>query len=249
MFRFANSKSSASLTSEWDSLAATRYEQIKSGRDVTFNHVLIPTIAEMLKGSLKGSLLDAGCGVGVMTNLLAPDFSDVVGIDPSRVSIEIASKDRKQNTRFRVATIESFVEDKNYKFDAIVANMVLMDTINIDSFLLAAVQFMHSNSVFAFSITHPAFWPSYYGYDQEPWYSYLRELIIEAPFRISNDQKTKLNSTHVHRPCQSYFNALNKAGLYLDQTREPMPTREAMELYSSPWRYPRYLFGRCRLKS
>lgn len=97
-----------------------------------------------------------------------------------------------------------------------------------------------------FSISHPCFWPFYYGYAQEPWYRYDQEIIIESPFRITAEPDCNLASTHLHRPLEAYVRALVGENLSIEALHEPMPAPEIEALYSTPWAFPRYLFGICR---
>lgn len=52
-----------SLSAQWDSVAPARNSQLRSGRDVSFEHVLKPTVLKLIEPSPSG-LLDAGCGSG-----------------------------------------------------------------------------------------------------------------------------------------------------------------------------------------
>jgi predicted TPR repeat methyltransferase len=194
------------------------------------------------------NVLDAGCGVGVLTKELSLIFSEVVGVDPSAVSIELARAKYGACAVFVAKTIEKYAKDCQDQFDLVVASMVLMDVLCVQEFVQSVKRVLRPGGVFIFSLTHPCYWPSYYGYVNEPWFRYGDEIIIEAPFKISGDSSCSLSSTHVHRPLSFYVAHLGCASLYLEVIVEPMPTAETEILYPCPWKYPRYLLGRCKLE-
>jgi len=235
------------VAAEWDELAPIRYEQILSGVDITFNHVMMPSFFEFMSGEQPGKALDAGCGIGVLTKYLSNYFKSVVGIDPSGRSLEFARGVVGQGVTLLASSIEDFSEKyKQSRFDVITANMVLMDAPNINSFAKAVNRLLKPGGCFIFSITHPAFWPFYYGYSEEPWYSYSRSTIIESPFRISAEPNCQIMSTHIHRPLERYFAALREADLFLEIVREPFPADDVQALYPQPWKFPHYFIGKCR---
>lgn len=248
MFRCVHNKSWSVIISEWDALARLRYEQIISGRDVTYGNILVPEILKLVIRYPSNLILDAGCGVGVLSSRLADIAARVVAIDPSGVSIAIA-REAFEGPDFLHTSIEEFAVTSEKRFDLIVANMVLMDAMNIHSFLGSARRLLVKNGLFVFSITHPCFWPEYCGYSTESWFSYSQAIAIEGPFRTTYDSVGSLVSTHIHRPLEIYLEAFHKAGLFVEGLSEPMPSSEVSAKYPTPWRVPRYLLGVARSKS
>jgi len=245
-FRLLPHISIAKVASEWDELAPIRLKQMLSGSDITFNHVMLPNLMCLLDDEGRRNALDAGCGVGVWTDYLANRSASVIGIDPSLESIRLATNLSDGNAVFANASIEQFATITKERFDVVTANMVLMDAPDLNTFVRSVHKLLRPGGAFVFSITHPFFWPRYYGYEAESWYSYLTDLIIESPFRISNEQDCRINSTHIHRPLSKYTDALTEAGLTLEVILEPMPDASISKMYPVPWEYPRYLIARCR---
>lgn len=246
MFRKVDVKSEAIITSEWDALATIRLQQITSGEDITYQHILVPSILDLVSGQAPATVVDAGCGIGFLTDLLAEHAGKVIGVDPSVESIAIARVHYGKRAEFIQERLESFSEQHARSADIVVANMVLMDVIDLNSFLTAAHRVLRPGGTLIYSTVHPCFWPSYYGYARESWFRYDQELIVESPFRITAQPDCSLISTHVHRPLHAYVNAFRRALFSIEVLVEPMPSKEVDALYPEPWTHPRYLVGLCR---
>jgi SAM-dependent methyltransferase len=246
MLRRFDKKALSEITAEWDALAPLRYQQISSGLDISYNKVIVPALLRLLANSRISNALDAGCGTGVFTAKLSEIADRVVGIDPSRNSIQIARSLRLNHTSFVRATAEEYSIEHEFDFDAVTANMVLMDVLNLHDFLQACRRMLKTGGVFVFSITHPCFWPEYYGYSGESWFHYEKELIVESPFRISADRIGSLVSTHIHRPIEAYLNAFTDCGFTLSTIIEPLPPTDVDPAYKAAWKFPRYIVGLLR---
>lgn len=238
--------SATKLAEEWDLLAPIRYKQIMDGKDITFTHFLAPNMIELVQKARGRTAIDAGCGVGILTNMLSSHVAEIIGIDPSRTSIQIAKINSRNNTKFYNNTIEEYTKVNQIECDIVVANMVLMDAPNISSFIASVSKLLHAEGTFIFSITHPCFWPRYYGYESAPWFNYGEEIVVESNFRISTERYRKRRSTHIHRPIHLYVENLYKSGFIIQDMMEPMPSPSVAELYPKPWKYPRYLFMVCK---
>lgn len=236
-------KSQAELIAEWDRLASLRHRQIVSGLDATFSHVLMPAVVAMAAPELDGGvILDVGCGTGELSSVLSKRASSVVGVDPSPVSIEIASAGRAENCRFVNLTIVDFARSCTTAFDLAIANMVLMDCLDLVGAIKAVASVLRPGAILVSTVTHPCFWPEYWGYKCERWFDYSREIQIEAPFKISAERSAIL-STHVHRPLHSYFDAITQSGFTIERIVEPMP---GPNWQGQAWAFPRYLGFRAR---
>lgn len=246
-------KSTDQIAREWDAIAPVRARQISLNLDPSYDAVLVPSIRRLL-GPLRedATLLDVGCGTGALTALLAPHVRRTVAIDPSIVSVGHAradgeAKGLRDKVEWRQLTVEEFQPATAERFDFIVANMTLMDAPDLRAAVHAISQLSAPRATFVWSITHPWFWPRYWGYETAPWFQYDRELFIEAEFKISSG-KTGLPSTHVHRPLEHYVRELNLNGFAIAALEEPTPTDDDMARYPERWSYPRFLAGRSVLR-
>lgn len=233
---------------EWDRLAHIRHEQIRSGKDLSFDHILLPTILSLAAPCDWSNILDFGCGTGILSEKLVASAGKVVGVDMSTVSIEIAQRQYSniKSLTFVASTIEEYAQSKkNSKFSLVVANMTLMDTLFLSDTLSAITLLLKPSGALIFTITHPCFWPLYWNYANEQWFNYSKEIVIEAPFKISVEELSDNITTHVHRPLKLYSNALRSAGFTIDKLVEPMPNQVLASRYPKRWDYPRFLGMRC----
>jgi len=214
----SRSRTMASVALEWDRIAAVRSRQIGSGADHSALEILAPLVGALLGQTT--CLLDVGCGTGWLTDTLAKRAQQVVGVDASGVSIKLARRIAvSPNVKFVHASLEVFSKTHVGLFSAAVANMTLSTVPNLRKTLQAIRRCLEPNGIFIFTIPHPCFWPTYWGYADEPWFDYNADVAIAAPFRIGSEE-TDFITTHVHRPLHRYVAAARAAGFELELLEE-----------------------------
>lgn len=239
-------KSRADVEREWDALAPVRETQISHSKDISFTSVLLPAIQNLSQESDFTSVIDVGCGLGFVTDYISSRSDAVTAIDISSDSIRIAHQRLKhrKNVSFFHSSMEDFPETSPSHFSLAISSMTLMTVLDIRSFLSSLSRVLKPGSHFIFTITHPCFWPRYWGYESEDWFDYNKEIIIEAPFSISRD-KTNLVTTHIHRPLDMYVECLHNNNFAIDTLIEPYPPAHADQEYLKNWSYPRFVGFRC----
>src|SRR5699024_467235 len=129
------------------------------------------------------------------------------------------------------------------KFDLAIANMVLMDVPNLNDSIASISKSLNSKGTFVFTITHPFFWPNYWGYNNNDWFDYNEEIFIESNFNITNEKTDKVTS-HIHRPLGLYFKLLKENGFKIVDLIEPLPNEDIEDIYTKSWENPRFLVDR-----
>ncbi|MCL6424055.1 class I SAM-dependent methyltransferase [Brachybacterium sp. JHP9] len=217
---FFSRKTQEDLNREWDKIAPIRDSQVAAEADRSFNEVLEPWILNRLNSA--NTVLDAGCGTGRLTKSLRKLATAVTGIDPSEESVKIARRNDPTGT-YEVSTIENWAASRHDpRFDLVVANMVLMDALHLDE-VCASIATLARGGRLVATITHPAFWPIYWDYASAAEFNYSKELIVQAPFKTSSLDYS-MNTTHIHRPLETYLETFRSSGLRLtrlDELRGP----------------------------
>lgn len=228
---------------EWDRIAEDRNGQVTSGKDLSFEHILVPTMFQLLEGADMALVLDIGSGTGHFTRRLSQVAGRVIAVEPSTASVKIARANclRARNVDFIAAPLQSAsAELQKERVTAAVASMTLMTVPELGGFAKALGAVLQKDAKFAATFTHPWFWPEYCGYRTKPWFHYEKEIFIEAPFVISKSH-LEMRTTHIHRPLEQYVAVFANAGFRLESVVEPMPSPELLALYPRPWRFPRFI--------
>jgi len=236
-------KSHNELVDGWNRLAIERHRQIVSGDDISFHRIIVPTALSLLNGCDKRSIIEIGSGTGQFTEQLAALADQVLAVEPSRVSLRIAKKSCavSNNVIFFEDSLECASSQLvNFEVTSAVALMSLMTAPDLQAVAHALSTILPSNGRFVAVLTHPWFWPQYCGYHKMQWFSYDREIFVEAPFTISK-RSTNILTTHIHRPLEQYLSAFSQTGFYLETMIEPLPSAEIQALYPKPWQFPRFI--------
>ena len=244
-------KTHVELVDSWDQLASERHRQVVSGEDISFHHVIVPAALSLLEGCDKSVIVELGSGTGHFTQRLATLAGQVLAIDPSQASVTLAKEtcSSNDNVTFFECSIECGIEQLvKFQVTSAIAVMSLMTAPNLPAVAQSLSAVLPPGAAFVAIMTHPWFWPQYWGYHDKKWFSYERELFVEAAFNISK-RSTQILTTHIHRPLEQYLSTFSEYGFCLESLIEPVPGTEVQELYSEPWRFPRFIglrWSRCR---
>jgi ubiquinone/menaquinone biosynthesis C-methylase UbiE len=231
-------KNIATIGIEWDEVCLNRHKAIVNGKDISLTHVIEPAICAELKKAKYCRLLDVGCGTGYLTNQMKRFVDNCVGIDVSRTSIMIARKYyEKTGLSFRNIGMTD-ISVKEYKFDVCVSSMALMSDPCCCETIKQIWNVFDATGTLFILLTHPCFWPIYWGINNQEWFDYKNEVYIEHDFSISL-VKSMGKATYIHRPLEYYLSAVTKANFSISEVKELYPVGELPENYT--YRYPRFL--------
>ena len=227
--------------SGWDRIAAWRDRRMGDAGDLWHRAIIDPTVREVV-GPVRGlRVLDLGCGNGYLTRRWAREgAARSVGVDGSAASLRYARRRehaRPTGAQFLRRDAAALVGLEDGSFDAVVANMSLMDIADLEGAVLEAARVLAPTGRFVFAINHPCFdvdgrsaWVV-----ERVWYEetvarkvagYREARAVRVPWKL--DDGSYAYTTGYHRPLPSYFAALRSAGLAVTRLEEPWPLPEAV---------------------
>ncbi len=146
------------IIEQWSNLPRGSIEAFGDEGDFARQHLLNPTIFALLGNVKSKRILDAGCGTGYLSRLLARRGAQVVGLEPATPLIQYAIE-HEQSEPLGIEYIQADLtvwRDKNLLFDAVV-NMVLMDIPDYEAALDTCFVHLRQGGQLVISLTHPCF--------------------------------------------------------------------------------------------
>ena len=222
----------------WDAFAEkwaahTSTEQGELHREVLLN----PVLFELL-GDVRGKrILDAGCGEGYLSRLLARRGANVTAVDYSKEMLRIA-QERTPNDldiEFRHGNCErlDFLADESS--DIVVSNIVLNDLADYESAIREAHRVLVPDGVFILAIIHPCFGTPGARWQRdergEKLFWKLDNYFGEGPYEEQVLAKDEYLMLSFHRTLTSYVRAILRTGFTLEDLLEPKPSEEMMRKY------------------
>ena len=207
----------------WDEHAQWWIDGFTNGADPEYVEQIIPLAVEELVGRHK--VLDLGCGDGQIARALAAQGSDVLGVDPTQLHIDVAIE-RGGGPRYLLGGATDIPADDN-SFDAVVACLVFEHIDQMDEAMTEVARVLKPEGQFSFFLNHPLL--------QTPGSGWIDDHIIDPPeqyWRIgpylvetesSEEVEKDVYIRFIHRPLSRYVNALIANGMTLERMVEPSP--------------------------
>lgn len=183
--------------------------------DFAKRHLVNPVLLRML-GDVSGRrVLDAGCGQGYFSRMLAARGAGVTAVEPTDSMLGYAREKEaalRQGVRFVQADLAE-LPDLGGPFDAVVCSMVLASVPDWKPAVRACVHALRPGGLFVFSVNHPAFelllrtWREHGAYRTT---RYLDEYEI-----------AQTHAPDFHRPLSAYLNELASLGCHMREIAEP----------------------------
>jgi ubiquinone/menaquinone biosynthesis C-methylase UbiE len=207
----------------WDEHAQWWIDGFTDGADPEYVEQIIPLAVEELAGRHK--ILDLGCGDGQIARALAAQGSDVLGVDPTQLHIDVAIE-RGGGPRYLLGGATKIPADDE-TFDAVVACLVFEHIDQMDEAMMEVARVLKPNGQFSFFLNHPLL--------QTPGSGWIDDHIIDPPeqyWRIGpylvvtetiEEVDKDVYIRFIHRPLSRYVNALISNGMTLERMVEPSP--------------------------
>lgn len=207
----------------WDTHAQWWIDGFTGGVDPEYEEQIIPLATEELKGF--HTILDVGCGDGQIARALAAQGSQVLGIDPTQLHINVA-RERGGGPEYHIGSASQLpVPDESQ--DAVVACLVFEHIDDVDTAISEVARVLRSGGQFSFFLNHPLL--------QTPGSGWIDDFIMDppeqywriGPYLVETESIEEVEKDvfirFIHRPLSRYVNALLSHGLVLQRMYEPSP--------------------------
>lgn len=192
--------------------------------------------------------LDVGCGEGRVTRDLHALGHRVVAIDRSDRMIA-AARESSPELEFHVADAAA-LPFADATFDLVIAFMSLQDMENMPTAVAECARVLEPGGRFCLAVVHPLNSAGRFASrEADAPFVIDGSYLDESPYVESLERDgLEMTFVSVHRPLQSYANALDHAGLAIERIREPSVPRYPGENESTArWRrLPLFLHVRAR---
>ena len=207
--------SNSDAINEWSNAPKEIIEQFGDEGDLARQHLLNAAIFSLL-GDVSGkSILDAGCGQGYLSRLLARRGAIVIGVEPAEGMYTYALQ-REQTEHSGITYIQqdlSLLTNFQNSFDFVVANMVFMDIPDYESAMHNCIVALKSGGRLIFSLLHPCF--------DDPETNWDVKGYIEVKEYFQARAIPQTYGHFFHRTLSSYINLLIREGCILQKIIEP----------------------------
>jgi 2-polyprenyl-3-methyl-5-hydroxy-6-metoxy-1,4-benzoquinol methylase len=222
----------------WDINASFWVQIIREQRDRYRSELTDPALLKSIGEPAGLSILDAGCGEGYLSRILARKGATVTGVDSGAKLIEAA---RAQNLAdelsisFDVASVDELPYSDNM-FNLVVCNHLMNDLYDPSKPISEFARVLRSGGRLIILMLHPCFYNKHAERDQATNVmiasSYFETRSIEQAFEVGGLTSPVAN-TAWFRPLEFYTEELRKSGFAITSLTEPHPTPE--QVRSDSW--------------
>ncbi len=198
----------------WDEHSRTHTPFGPQG-DFAREHLLNPAVFTLLGPPAGLRVLDAGCGGGYLSRLLARAGAHVTGLEPSAYIAQARAAEAAEPLDIRYVQADlsaGFGDDGVY--DAVIANMVLQDIPDYGAAMRHCAAALRRGGRLIFSLVHPCF--------EEPDAAWAAKgYVAVAEYLREHSQPQAGGPPLFHRPLSAYLNLVVEAGCAIRRILEP----------------------------
>ena len=237
-----DSVSDADIRRGWDGVATWWISRYTPRGDINREWLIDPVLFRILGTVRRLRVLDAGCGGGYLSRILARRGAKVDGVDVSPKLLEAAvthETKRPVGIRFHRGDLARLTMFRDRTFDVAVSNVVMQDIRRYRGAIREIYRVLKPGGRFVFSMTHPAFESPVPGtWIREPKDT---ERIEERRYLAVDGYFDRVAvfwappglplAPSFHRPLRDYFDALTDAGFLVRRFGEPYPSKKALDAH------------------
>ncbi|MGD2156967.1 MAG: class I SAM-dependent methyltransferase [Anaerolineales bacterium] len=222
------------IIKRWDHSAELYASYCSKYGDINKEILLTPVILEMLGNVAGRNVLDAGCGEGFLSRLIAERGASVTAVDYSYKLLEIARERTPDDLEIEYlhANLERLDKLNDDTFDFVVSCVVLQDLLDYQVAVAEMYRVLRPGGTYILAITHPCF-SSDAGWVKDSngkkLYWKIDNYFYERGFEIPITPGSENNPIGFHRTLTSYYRAILDAGFIIKDLMEPYPSQDAIE--------------------
>jgi len=234
----------------YDSLAKVYHKKRVKGKD--FNKLMEMPLTFSLLGDVKDKkILDAGCGTGIYSRMLAEKRAEVTGIEISKKMLDIAKEYCKGlEIKFDKGSVDELPYDDG-SFDIIIASLVIHYFADPTKVFKEFHRVLKKDGILVFSTNHPV----------NSCIDKFTKFKDESAIIVSNYferrkfywsfYETEMKIPSYHFTFEDLFSFILKNGLQIEDLRESQLLREVEEILGKKrydkWKnIPTFIVFRCR---
>jgi 2-polyprenyl-3-methyl-5-hydroxy-6-metoxy-1,4-benzoquinol methylase len=200
-----------------DEYAAMLRRWADSGYSLYHNHVL-PQMLQYLGDVAGRTILDAGCGEGYISRLLASQGAHVTAVDISARLIKMAkSQDASGGVRYIVQDLSKGFPNLEQPFDLVVSNLVLNDVYNYVGYIATLGEVTKPGGRVVLSFNNP--YSAVFRAKAQSYYDSGVAVLYEGL------SKEGVRVYHFHQTFEDYITAFREAGFLLRSLSDLHATR------------------------
>ncbi len=224
------------MSSSWES-ASKWYNSIVGNEGHYFHkNIILPKVLEIIKMKKISSILDLGCGQGILSNILSPSI-EYCGIDLSSSLIKMAKK--RKNHSFIVADIEKPLPIDKKNFDAAFIILSIQNLKNPQNAIKNAFMHLKKDGFLIIVMNHPCFRiPRQSSWDIDRKNNIQARKInkymshLEIPIDVHPSKKNSQKVNSYHHPLSSYSEWLNENNFSISRIYEWVSDKTSTGKYS-----------------
>lgn len=200
---------------QWNTFPREALDAMGPEGDFAKRHLINPVLWRMLGDVRDRRILDAGCGHGYLSRLLAARHAHVVGVEPTDTLLAYAQeKEREHGQGIEYVQADlTGLPDLGEPFDAVVCSMVLPAIPDWKAAMRACVRAVRPGGLFVFSVNHPAF--------EQLWTTWREHGEYRVRRYLEDYEMPQKYAPNFHRPISAYLNELAALGCRLRELAEP----------------------------
>ena len=202
----------------WENVAGW-YDHLLEGEGTYQRELILPNLLRLMDIGPNEIILDLACGQGFFSREFYKKTKHIIGVDASRSLIDIARKSSSGGLEFHAAQADKLAFIKDKALDKVAIVLALQNIEDIQAVVKECARVMKVGGRLYIVLNHPAFRipkESSWGWDEKEKAQYRRVdrylSELKVPIAMHPGKASTTYTTSFHRPLQSYFKMLGKAG-------------------------------------